>query len=402
MITNENTANQIGDVLIFRTPPIFRLYEINGFTDSLVGVTGTAFFDKQFAYSLDGIIFTDYQQLTNTALQGIKPLFDDKTVLVVNFRYERIGTDQTNPLIINSVNLVGIFQNVPVNFQLSSKTIFADFVYDNIDVWNLAFNIAQKMYEDGIIPTYMIRNEKDFDLQNDKDYIDFWEVVAKFFGMILIYCYNFTNIYWRNDLLKEYLIERGIIVGQENNLVVLQLIAKHYFDEIRQRATTQIFRPAGYEYQTGARYVYESPYPAFESLRPALPVMLDGNVYREVDELPDGWVWLTGDEVDNTHGLLISPDKNYHEIFFVNDTDGGFTIAPLDKQVLTASRQTGIYKKYDGEYLRLIDFKPGDEFIFNVPEKKYMGWCIGNSSPCYKGLRPQYNLSLIKVYDIWQ
>jgi len=40
----------------------------------------------------------------------------------------------------------------------------------------------------------------------------------------------------------------------------------------------------------------------------------------------------------------------------------------------------------DGELLRLIWYKPEDEFLFNLHKKEHFGWNLSNSSPLYRGL----------------
>ncbi len=54
-------------------------------------------------------------------------------------------------------------------------------------------------------------------------------------------------------------------------------------------------------------------------------------------------------------------------------------------------------KTINGEYLRMICFDPGDEFIFNFNKNEHIGWNIGNSSPCYKGLKKRLNCN--KFYN---
>lgn len=400
MIINDNIANQLGDVIEFKTVPLFNITQLLSYTDSITGTTAGRFFGKKFCYTFDGVVYTEYTDLTNENLKAVNAYLPDNPFVVLKFRYERQGGDNTGQLVINSVTVNGVYNHVPPNFQTSKQTPFAQLVYDNVDVWNIAMNLAQKMYEEGIIPVYLTRGEEADNIFIDKDYIDFWEVVAKLFGLILVDSYKFTVIYWRKELLAEYLKQRGICIRDNEDIVTLQQIAKHFFDEVRQRGTAQIFKPKGYEYPTGRRYVYESPYPDSETLRPSLPVWIDGVQYREVEELPDGWVWLTGNTVENEHGLLLAPDANYHSVEF-NDANGT-RINYLSKALLQASITTGITKDYDGEYLRLINYKVGDEFMYNLPERKHTGWCLGNSSPMYKGLGPQQNKNLIKVYDTWQ
>ncbi|HSY76362.1 MAG TPA: hypothetical protein VK890_05870, partial [Bacteroidia bacterium] len=40
-----------------------------------------------------------------------------------------------------------------------------------------------------------------------------------------------------------------------------------------------------------------------------------------------------------------------------------------------------------------------DEFLYNNVSDIFSGWCLSNSSPCYQGLRPQRNMSILKAYE---
>lgn len=54
-------------------------------------------------------------------------------------------------------------------------------------------------------------------------------------------------------------------------------------------------------------------------------------------------------------------------------------------------------KQIDGELLRLICIKECNEFLFTLTEPWKLGWCIGNSSPMYKGT--YFQNQLIKGYE---
>ncbi|MBS0031614.1 hypothetical protein ACTJJ0_30800 [Chitinophaga sp. 22321] len=47
----------------------------------------------------------------------------------------------------------------------------------------------------------------------------------------------------------------------------------------------------------------------------------------------------------------------------------------------------------DGELLRLINYRPEDELLFNLYKSEHFGWNIGNASPLYKGLYLNDNIN---------
>lgn len=50
-----------------------------------------------------------------------------------------------------------------------------------------------------------------------------------------------------------------------------------------------------------------------------------------------------------------------------------------------------------GEFLRVIDYKFLDEFLWNLYKPEHFGWCLGKSSPLYRGLYNNDNLN--KAYE---
>jgi len=156
-------------------------------------------------------------------------------------------------------------------------------------------NLVQKVYEVGIIPTYLVRNEKEFDLFEDKDYIDFWSSVAKMFAILYKFSLKFTMIYWNRELLCEYLRQKTIQFCDCSDLELLQRIASHYYDEIRQRGTIEIFRPKDFEYPFGYRNRYILPDPF--TISSINPIWINDVKYTSASDLPYGWSMLCFEEV---------------------------------------------------------------------------------------------------------
>ena len=72
---------------------------IFGFTANISGETNNVYFDKEFRYSSDGILWSDYKQLTNDNLSNIT-VYEGKIYL--QYRFTQVGNGN---LSINSISL---------------------------------------------------------------------------------------------------------------------------------------------------------------------------------------------------------------------------------------------------------------------------------------------------------
>lgn len=393
MISNDYICTQVGDTIIMDTTIMLNITTLTGYTDSVTGETGIRMFEREFKYSLDGgVKFSEWMVLNNGNLLTINQYLTNICQLVFRFKYKRIGIDTTGQIELNSININGTQVLRATSFNISNRSIYKDYIYNNVDVMNLMVNLTQKMYADGIVPKYLIRNEEteESDITIDEDYIDYWQTISTFYSVILIDNLKFENIYWKRNLLHEYLKQKGIFTCNSNDIIELQLIAQSYLTEIKVRGTEEIFKPKNYEYQIGYRNIYALPDDF--TVTPSTPVQIDGIEYKEVKFLPFGWT------VQNTS--LVAPDRNYHHIRYFNVLNSAFDLQPSTKSILFPTQNSGILKRFNGEYLRLICYNEKcDEFIYNNVPKQYVGWCLGNSSPLYRGLRPQRNKSLLKAYE---
>lgn len=394
MIFNDTIFTENGDEIVFQSTPIYGLDSIDSFSDSITGQTSKSFLIKSFAISTDGVVYTEFFPLSNQSLAAqINNILSAKTTLIIKFKYT-LSSTETNPQVeLVSLSLNGTYSQKPINFPISSRSIYKDLVYDNINVWNLMVNLTEKLYERGVLPEYLTRGEIENDIFEDKDFIEFWSTVAKFFSVFLIDAFKFTKIYFDYILLSEFLDQKGIFFTKANGLIDLQLIASNFYDEIRSRGTSDIFKPKGFEYPVGRRNSYAIP--SSYVIAPSTPVIIDGRVYKEVTDLPFGWT------VQNNG--LVAPDLDYHRIVFGTEDDGSYISSPPAITLLPANIQSQIFKQYDGEYLRLIGYNSQvDEFIYNQVDLRFLGWFVNTSSPLYKGLRAQYSPTLIKGYETSQ
>lgn len=395
MITNDNIVSEIGDIIIFDSTPMLNIRSIINYSDNITGETSIRTFQRDFQYSLDGgVTFSDWYNLNGANVTNITNINTYLTTnfhqLVIRFKYTRTGTDNTGELQINSISVNGTNIERGNVFIISSTGLFKDTVFNNIDVMMLMINLAQKMYETGIVPSYLTRKEEENGFMSDEAYIDFWQAIAYFYAIISIDSIKFENIYWKRPLICEFLKEKNVFLCDCTNIIEMQLIAQNYYTEMRVRGTEEIFKPQGYEYNIGYRNTYTIP--VSYVIQPSTAIQIDGIVYTEINDLPFGWT-VQG-------SVLISSDRNYHQILFFNVSSGNYDIVPTNQSIIFPTTESGILKRYNGEYLRLICYSAQcDEFIYNNVPQIFQGWCLSNSSPCYQGLRPQYGRGLVKGYE---
>jgi hypothetical protein len=236
-----NTCTEIGDVLLFEFQiPIIGLLSLSSFTDVIIGETATRYFKKEFRYSLDGINFGNWNNLTNSNLSLISVTPTD--YFYVKYRYTREGIDDTGDLTFESITLNGIFSTFGCG-QTFVNSIFANYVNcpDN-DVLGWCLNVTKKLYYEGIVPNYILRRVT-LNINEDKDYLDFWKSIACFFAMIVIYGRRILeNFRTYEELLKLYLKQKNLYFCNNTSLIDLNYLVDNYYDEIRQRGTNQIYK----------------------------------------------------------------------------------------------------------------------------------------------------------------
>lgn len=234
-----NKATEIGDsFLIEANIPIVGVIAISTYTDDLTGVTGTRFFVKEFRFSIDGINYSSWIELTDPNLSSI--IIASNDTFFIDYRYTRSGTDATGDLYFNSVTIDGEFTE-PVCGEIYKNSIFADFFScHDPEVMGWAINVTNKIYA-GIVPKFITRGQTG-NINDDEDYIDLFKSISWFFAYHVIYARKFEQFKNYYDLLIEFLKQRNIFVCHDEQQEDLLHILRNYYDEIRQRGTIQIIK----------------------------------------------------------------------------------------------------------------------------------------------------------------
>lgn len=293
----DNILQSIGDVLIINVAPkITGDLILGGYSDSLIGLTETRNVSKEFRITNDGIFWSDWKNLDSDLF--VENYVCDNSLLI-QVRYTRIGTDASGTIEFENITFIGVNQTEPFLAPTLNSSIFSGLLgTSELDV--IEKNIFKKLYFRGILPQYITRSQN-VDKKEDKDFIDLFFSISRFFSMIICFSKRFEKFQDDFGLMREQVRQYGLYFDEKNiTLNELKYLSSRLHDEIRKRGTDMIFKTKSGD----------------------IPV--------------------------------------------------------------------------DGEFIRLLRIKTSDEILYeNIPLQKY-GWCLGQSSPLYKGTGSAYNLNKTK------
>ena len=240
----DNILNAIGDVLLIDvTPQITGKVHLTDFSDVVDGVTATRTVQKEFRISPDGVFWNDWQELTAANLSSDEYIVDSS--LTIQLRYTRTGSDSTGVIEFKSIDFMGSREAIQFVAPTISSSIFANII-GTPEMKALEENIFKKLYYRGIVPNYIPRAENS-DEKEDRDYIDLFFSVARFYSMFIRFFKRFENFQDDFDLMREQVRQYGIYFDEANiTLEDLQYLAQNLYDQIRQRGTEMIFKRKGY------------------------------------------------------------------------------------------------------------------------------------------------------------
>ena len=172
--------------------------QILGFTANISGETDYVYYDKEFRYSSDGILWSDYKELTNENLSNIT-VYGGKVYL--QYRFTQVGSGN---LSINNISL-----DVDYNIGEVESVIPECFWNNNVDnsskiVFNTGSNSIFNPYALG---------------QGVQMYNQMSALVSSMFGFCVLYFKTEANSRTRDVVLKEYSIEK--VVAKDNVKILI-------------------------------------------------------------------------------------------------------------------------------------------------------------------------------------
>lgn len=240
----ENKTTEVGDVIVIKAQvPIVGLLALTDFTDVVVGETATKFFNKTFRYSVDGINWSPWVPLTTANVQAI--VVNPTSAFMVEYRYQRIGTDPAGDLQFNSVTLEGSQADIKCG-PIFDDSVFAQFFNCvDIDVMRWCLNVLEKMYVTGIVPQFITRGDTSNLNGVDQDYLDFWRSIACYFALFVKYARTFESYQNNEFILAKYLENRGLFLCDDTSHQDLLHLMNNFWDEMRHRGLPLMLIPKG-------------------------------------------------------------------------------------------------------------------------------------------------------------
>lgn len=278
----DNILNNIGDILLVTlAPKIMGKVRITNFVDSIEGETEQRSLSREFRISQDGVFWTDWKPLNNENLSSDEFVTDNS--LFIEVRYTRTGTDATG--VIKFVDIT--FNGVREEIQFVAPTLMSSILNRALgtnELSSLEINIFKKLYYRGILPNYIERADND-DYREDKDFVDLFFSVARFFALFIIFFRRWERFKDDEDLLREQVRGYGLYFNEGKiTLEELQYLARNLFSQAQQRGTQMIFTRRGDILSNGT----EAPIDG-EFIRLTQNRSCDELLYENVPKWKMGW-----------------------------------------------------------------------------------------------------------------
>ncbi len=170
---------------------------LTGFTCVVSGETDNTYYDKEFRYSSDNILWSDYKSLTNKNLSSVK-IYDNK--VYIQYRFKQVGLGE---------------------LSVESISLDVDYVNDNESpipecFWNKGTSTPQIVYNQGtgsnLFNPYAIG-------QSYNIYQQMSTLISNMFGICVLYFKTEPNSRSRDVVLKEYSIEK--VIDKQNVKILI-------------------------------------------------------------------------------------------------------------------------------------------------------------------------------------
>lgn len=238
----ENRSTEVGDVILIEADvPLIGIIALTDFIDTTLGETLDNFFTREFRYSIDGVNYTDWIELTISNIESIE--IDSRDTLFIEYRYTHDGDPSVSgSLAFVDATLYGDFTSLSCG-DAYVNSMLKEFVGDCNNICSLgwAINVLEKLYKEGLLAKFMER-DRSSNTAEDRDFIDYWRTITHYFALYVCLARSFKSYGTEEALLREFLRQRGLFFCSSTSLEDLLYLKSSFYDEYRQRGTIQIVR----------------------------------------------------------------------------------------------------------------------------------------------------------------
>ena len=173
---------------------------LTGFTCVVTCETEDTYFDKEFRYSSDKILWSDWKSLTNKNLLAVK-IYDNKVYL--QYRFTKVGPGELNENNIESISL-------DVDYVNDTESPIPECF------WNKGTSTPQIVFNQGsgnnLFNPYAVG-------QSYNIYQQMSTLISNMFGICVLYFKTEPNARSRDVVLKEYSIEK--VIDKQNIKILI-------------------------------------------------------------------------------------------------------------------------------------------------------------------------------------
>ena len=168
-----------------------------GFTANISGETNSVYFDKEFRYSSDSILWSDYKELTNDNLSKLN-VYDGKIYL--QYRFTQVGYGN---LSINNISLDVVYND-------ESNSVIPECFWNSVE--DNSSKIVFNTSSNNIFNPYALG-------QGVQMYNQMSALISNMFGFCVLFFKTEANSRTRDVVLKEYSIEK--VIAKDNVKILI-------------------------------------------------------------------------------------------------------------------------------------------------------------------------------------
>lgn len=224
-----------GRSIIFRSAPAVNLLALISFTDDATPPSGGQQFIKTFRYTLDGVNYSNWQELTVPNLSAITVGEDD--IFVAEMSYFKDQPADSDYLQVSSISINTSVGAEIDKFYFDNSIFKKYFNSDDTDVLIWFVNVLEKLYFKGLIPNFIKRKDES---GSSEDFLALFGSITRFFAFYVKYARVFAAFYENEELIKDFLNQRGLNTSPEDTLEELQHYLETYYYQMSHRGTLGI------------------------------------------------------------------------------------------------------------------------------------------------------------------